>query len=277
MPEQAYLGAAQIGSLVRRLELRPTKKLGQNFVTDANTVRRIVRDAGVQSGEVVLEVGPGLGSLTVGLLSAGAKVIAIEIDETLAKQLPKTVSELLPEADLEVVLADALTVTTLPAEPTSLVANLPYNVSVPIILHLLQTFPSIDRALVMVQSEVGKRIASAPGSKVYGAPSAKSAWYGAWREVGPVSRQVFWPVPNVDSILVSFQRSAQELGTEAERERTFELIDGAFQQRRKMLRQALIGELGTDTVAVLERAGIDPTSRGEQLGVGDFLAIARID
>jgi 16S rRNA (adenine1518-N6/adenine1519-N6)-dimethyltransferase len=221
-----------------------------------------VKSAGVSSGETVVEVGPGLGSLTLGLLETGASVVAVEIDKRLAAQLPITVAELAPDARLTVITEDALRVTSLPDAPTVLVANLPYNVSVPVLLHFLEHFPSIDRGLVMVQAEVGERVAAGPGSKVYGSPSVKSAWYGSFSTAGKVSRQVFWPVPNVDSILVRFERHEQP-GTEAERLATFALVDAAFQQRRKMLRQALAPVLG------------DPTARGEELTVADFLAIAR--
>jgi 16S rRNA (adenine1518-N6/adenine1519-N6)-dimethyltransferase len=241
-------------------------------------VRRIVQIAGVQPGETVLEVGPGLGSLTLGLLEAGASVIAVEIDRRLAEQLPHTVSLMQPGTSLTVVHDDALRVTDLPGEPSRLVANLPYNVSVPVLLHLLEHMPSLRTGIVMVQAEVGHRLAADPGSKVYGAPSVKASWYGTWRTAGQVSRMVFWPVPNVDSVLVGFERG-EEPGTEEERRATFALVDAAFQQRRKMLRQALSGVLGgssASATAVLERAGIDPQSRGEQLLVGDFLAIARV-
>ena len=272
----ALLGPAQIRDLAELLDLQPTKKLGQNFVIDGNTVRRIVASAGVTRGETVVEVGPGLGSLTLGLLEAGASVVAVEIDKRLAAQLPITVASLAPDADLTVITEDALRVTDLPGDPTVFVANLPYNVSVPVLLHFLEHFPSIDRGLVMVQAEVGERVAAGPGSKVYGSPSVKSAWYGSFSTAGKVSRQVFWPVPNVDSILVRFERHEQP-GTEAERLATFALVDAAFQQRRKMLRQALSSVLGDSATASarLEAAGIAPTARGEELTVADFLAIAR--
>jgi len=273
------LGPAQIRDLAAALDLQPTKKLGQNFVVDANTVRKIVRTAGVVAGDEVLEVGPGLGSLTLGLLEAGARVTAVEIDGRLAAQLPVTVEELMPGAPLTVLHEDALRAeAALLGSPARLVANLPYNVSVPVILHLLSTVPTLQTALVMVQAEVGQRLAAPPGSKVYGSPSAKAAWYGRWSTAGTVSRQVFWPVPNVDSILVAFERAAELPGTEAERATTFALIDAAFGQRRKMLRQALSDLLGGSAVASarLEAAGIDPTARGEQLGVADFLALARV-
>ena len=273
------LGPAEIRDLAEQLDLQPTKKLGQNFVVDANTVRRIVRIAGVEPGDEVLEVGPGLGSLTLGLLEAGARVTAVEIDPRLATQLPLTVAQLDPDAAerLTVLTADAMKVADLPGAPTRLVANLPYNVSVPVLLHLLQTVPSLQTALVMVQAEVGQRIAAGPGSKVYGSPSVKAAWYGSWSTAGQVSRQVFWPVPNVDSILVSFARADSLPGSEDERAEVFALVDGAFGQRRKMLRQALAEQLGGSAAAStrLEAAGVDPTLRGEQLSMPDFLAIAR--
>lgn len=272
------LGPAGIRDLAEQLELQPTKKLGQNFVVDGNTVRKIVRTARIEAGDEVLEVGPGLGSLTLGLLEVGAHVTAVEIDARLAAQLPLTVAELAPEtsASLTVITDDAMRVTGLPGAPKRLVANLPYNVSVPVLLHLLQTVPSLETALVMVQAEVGQRIAADPGSKVYGSPSVKAAWYGRWATAGQVSRQVFWPVPNVDSILVSFERGERP-GSEVERVATFALVDAAFGQRRKMLRQSLGEVLGGSAAASarLEAAGVDPTLRGEQLTVLDFLAVAR--
>ena len=270
------LGPAEIRDLADLLGVAPTKKLGQNFVIDANTVRRIVKSAGVVAGETVVEVGPGLGSLTLGLLEVGASVVAVEIDKRLAEQLPVTIAEMSPDARLTVIAADALAVTALPDAPSVLVANLPYNVSVPVLLHFLEHFPALQRGLVMVQAEVGQRVAAAPGSKIYGAPSVKAAWYGSFSTAGTVSRQVFWPVPNVDSILVRFERHA-EPGTEDERRATFALVDAAFQQRRKMLRQALAPVLGDSATASarLEAAGIAPTARGEELTVDQYLAIAR--
>ena len=277
------LGPAEIRDLAELLGVQPTKKLGQNFVIDANTVRRIVRIAGVTAGQTAVEIGPGLGSLTLGLLEKGARVIAIEIDARLAAQLPLTVAaqsrtahEAREGADLTVVTADALTVSALDPSPSVLVANLPYNISVPVLLHFLEHFDSITSGLVMVQAEVGQRLAAPPGSKIYGSPSAKAAWYGDFRLAGTVSRQVFWPVPNVDSVLVAFER--HELpGTEAERLATFALIDAAFQQRRKMLRQALsvVLEDAAAASARIEAAGLAPTARGEELTVLDFLEIVR--
>ncbi|MBH0010203.1 16S rRNA (adenine(1518)-N(6)/adenine(1519)-N(6))-dimethyltransferase RsmA [Salinibacterium sp. SWN1162] len=270
------LGPAEIRDLADLLGIQPTKKLGQNFVIDPNTVRRIVKAAHVVSGETVVEVGPGLGSLTLGILETGASVVAVEIDKRLAAQLPITVSQLQPDAQLTVITDDAMRVTELPNDPRVFVANLPYNVSVPVLLHFLEHFDSLDRGLVMVQAEVGNRVAAGPGSKVYGSPSIKAAWYGEFSTAGLVSRQVFWPVPNVDSVLVRFERREQP-GTIEERKATFALVDAAFQQRRKMLRQSLSSVLGSSTAASdrLIAAGIAPTARGEELTVLDFLAIAR--
>ncbi len=270
------LGPAEIRDLADLLGIQPTKKLGQNFVIDPNTVRRIVKAAHVVSGETVVEVGPGLGSLTLGLLETGASVVAVEIDKRLAAQLPLTVSQMQPDAQLTVITDDAMRVTELPNEPRVFVANLPYNVSVPVLLHFLEHFDSLDRGLVMVQAEVGNRVAAGPGSKVYGSPSIKAAWYGEFSTAGLVSRQVFWPVPNVDSVLVRFERREQP-GTVEERKATFALVDAAFQQRRKMLRQSLSSVLGSSTAASdrLIAAGVAPTARGEELTVHDFLAIAR--
>ena len=272
----SLLGPAEIRDLADLLGIQPTKKLGQNFVIDANTVRRIVKAAGIVAGQSVVEVGPGLGSLTLGLLETGASVVAVEIDARLATQLPITVERFQAGAPLTVITQDAMTITELPGHPTSLVANLPYNVSVPVLLHFLEHFASLQTGLVMVQAEVGQRIAADPGSKIYGSPSIKAAWYGKWRTAGQVSRQVFWPVPNVDSILVRFDRGELP-GTGAERLSTFALVDAAFQQRRKMLRQSLSVVLGDSAAASarLEAAGVAPTARGEELTVADFLAVAR--
>lgn len=270
------LGPAEIRDLADQLHLAPTKKLGQNFVVDGNTVRKIVRIADVSAGDQVLEVGPGLGSLTLGLTETGARVVAVEIDARLAEQLPKTVAMLQPDAELTVVTGDGMTIAGLPGQPTVLVANLPYNVSVPILIHLLTTLPSLERGLVMVQAEVGHRLAARPGSKVYGVPSVKVAWFGDWQVVGQISRQVFWPVPNVDSVLVGYSRRSAPLGSEDERAKTFEIVDAAFGQRRKMLRQSLQPLLGSDAQGLIIDAGCDPTLRAEQLSVDDFLAIARV-
>ena len=275
--KSALLGPAEIRDLAEMLGVNPTKKLGQNFVIDPNTVRRIVKSASVSAGDVVLEVGPGLGSLTLGLLETGARVVAVEIDNRLAEQLPLTVELMQPGAQLTVIREDALRILDLPGDPSRLVANLPYNVSVPVLLHLLEHFSSIRAGVVMVQAEVGERLAAPPGSKVYGSPSVKAAWYGDFKTVGKVSRQVFWPVPNVDSILVGFERRADSLESEELRLATFALVDAAFQQRRKMLRQSLSVVFGDSATAseVISAAGVDPTARGEQLTVHDFLSIAR--
>lgn len=273
------LGATEIRRLAAELDVTPTKKLGQNFVVDANTVRKIVQAARVQAGEHVVEIGPGLGSLTLAVLETGAKVTAVEIDHRLAARLPQTATENgVPDGALTVIDHDALRITELPGDPEVLVANLPYNVSVPVLLHFLEHFPSIKRGVVMVQAEVAERLAAKPGSKVYGSPSAKAAWYGDFALAGTVSRQVFWPVPNVDSLLVGFRRDDEARGTEEERVATFAIIDAAFGQRRKMLRQAVSGVLGGSAAAaseVLVRAGVDPTARGENLTIEDFLRITR--
>jgi 16S rRNA (adenine1518-N6/adenine1519-N6)-dimethyltransferase len=269
------LGPAEIRDLAEQLGVSPTKKLGQNFVVDANTVRKIVRLANVSSSDSVLEIGPGLGSLTLGLTETGAAVTAVEIDTRLAEQLSATVALLQPEADLTVIHADAMELEPLASNPTILVANLPYNVSVPILLHLLEIQRSLTSGLVMVQSEVGHRIAAEPGSKVYGVPSVKAAWYGLWRVRGQVSRQIFWPAPNVDSVLVHFDKHRVSVGSEEERRVTFALADAAFGQRRKMLRQSLNQYLGEATSSTLARAGIDGTWRAEQLSVNDFLRLAQ--
>jgi 16S rRNA (adenine1518-N6/adenine1519-N6)-dimethyltransferase len=272
------LSPSQVRDLVADLGVRPTKALGQNFVVDPGTVRRIVRLAGVTAGERVVEVGPGLGSLTLGLLEAGASVVAVEIDPVLAGRLPATVAERLPQAAdrLTVVGADALRVTDLPGPaPVALVANLPYNVAVPVLLTFLERFASLERAMVMVQSEVADRLVAPPGSRTYGVPSAKAAWYADARAAGAVGRAAFWPVPRVDSALVSLRRRELPAGP-AGRAQVFAVIDAAFAQRRKMLRAALAGLAGSSAAAsaALEAAGVDPTARGETLSVADFAAVA---
>ena len=274
----ALLGPAEIRDLAGRLGLRPTKTLGQNFVIDGGTVRKIVRAARVTPGERVVEIGPGLGSLTLGLLEAGASVVAVEIDPLLAGVLPETVAAHLPGTGrLDVVLADALRVTELPGPaPTALVANLPYNVSVPVLLTFLERFESLERVLVMVQSEVADRLAAPPGSRTYGVPSAKVAWYASARRTSTVARSVFWPVPNVDSALVALERRDPPVTT-ASRQEVFAVIDAAFAQRRKMLRSALATLAGSPQAAIraLEAARVDPQSRGERLAIADFARIAQ--
>jgi 16S rRNA (adenine1518-N6/adenine1519-N6)-dimethyltransferase len=273
----SLLDPTSVRRIASRLDLRPTKQRGQNFVTDANTVRRIVAASGVGPADAVLEIGPGLGSLTLGLLEVAGKVVAVEIDELLAGELPATVASRMPErADaLTVITGDALRVTELPVEPTVVVANLPYNVSVPVLLHLLATFSSWQRGLVMVQLEVADRLVAGPGSKTYGVPSVKMAWYAETSRVGTVPASVFWPVPNVESGLVAIRRRPAP-ATSASRELVFAVVDAAFAQRRKMLRSALSALLGGSAAAseALTAAGVDPQARGEMLHVVDFARIA---
>jgi len=272
------LGAAEIRELAEELGIKPAKSLGQNFVIDANVCRKIVRTAGVTSSDVALEIGPGLGSLTLALLEEAKSVIAVEIDERLATRLPQTVmAHNESAATFSVIHQDALHLKSLPEAPTVLVANLPYNVSVPVLLHLLEIFQTLKSGVVMVQAEVADRLAAKPGTKEYGIPSVKAAWWADLHGAGSISRSIFWPVPGVDSKLVSFTRH-QPLGEEALRLKTFTLIDAAFAQRRKMLRSALSSIYGSSGAAekVLIEAGIDPTLRGESLLVNDFYTIARI-
>jgi len=270
------LTAPDIRELARLLDVRPTKSLGQNFVIDPNTVRRLVRMAGVGVDDVVVEVGPGLGSLTLGLLPAVARVVAIEIDPVLARQLPATVADRAPDLldRLEVVRQDALTLTGVPGpDPTAFVANLPYNVAVPVLLRLLERLPTLRRGLVMVQAEVADRLAAPPGSKTYGVPSVKAAWYASVARTGSVGRTVFWPAPHVDSGLVAFTRRKPPPG---DRAATFAVVDAAFAQRRKTLRAALAGWAGSAGLAEqrLRSAGIDPGLRGEALTVEQFAVLA---
>jgi len=272
------LGAGQIRDLAGRLGVRPVRRWGQNFVIDANTVRRIVRLADLGPDDVVVEIGPGLGSLTLALLPQVGRVVAVEVDPGLAAALPDTVGALAPaySGRLDVVLADALTLRALPdPQPTALVANLPYNISVPVVLSFLEAFPTLRRLLVMVQLEVAERLAAPPGSKTYGIPSLKAAWYAEVRLTGTVSRTVFWPAPNVDSGLVTLTRR-EPPRTAAPRQEVFACIDAAFAQRRKTLRAALAGWAGsaTDAEAALRTAGVDPRTRGEQLDIHAFAAIA---
>ena len=280
-PEPApapLLSAPDVRRLAARLGTRPTKQLGQNFVIDPNTVRRIVRTAGVRPDDVVVEVGPGLGSLTLELLAQADRVVAVEIDPVLAGELPATVAERLPgRADrLEVVLQDALLLTGVPGPaPTAFVANLPYNVAVPVLLRLLEHLPSLRTGLVMVQAEVADRLVAAPGSRTYGVPSVKAAWYADVRRAGAIGRTVFWPAPHVDSGLVAFTRREPPPG---DRRATFAVVDAAFAQRRKTLRAALAGWAGSAAEAErrLVAAGIDPGARGEQLAVGEFARLAAV-
>lgn len=269
------LGAAEIRELAASIDLKPTKVWGQNFVIDANTVRSIVKHAGITEQDDVVEVGPGLGSLTLALLEASKSVTVIEIDPKLAELLPTTIKRKASEnaSKLNIVQQDALTVTSLPINPTALVANLPYNVSVPVIIHLLTQFPSIKRVLVMVQAEVADRLAAGPGSKIYGVPSVKARWFGDVKKVATIGKNVFWPAPNIDSALVLIERHQTPLAEIAQTE-LFAAIDAAFGQRRKMLRSALNTWANGRAEEILNLAGIDPTLRGEQLDVKDYVKIA---
>ena len=279
MAGDGLLTAPDVRRLAERLDLRPTKSLGQNFVIDPNTVRRIVRVAGVGPDDVVVEVGPGLGSLTLGLLAGAGRVVAVEVDPVLAGARPDTVAARRPDlaGRLEVVTQDALALTGVPGPaPSAFVANLPYNVAVPVLLRLLEHLPSLRTGLVMVQSEVADRLAAGPGSRTYGVPSVKAAWYAEVRRAGPVGRSVFWPAPHVDSGLVAFTRREPPAG---DRAAVFAVVDAAFAQRRKTLRAALAGWAGSAPAAEarLRAAGIDPGARGEQLDVAAFARLAATD
>jgi 16S rRNA (adenine1518-N6/adenine1519-N6)-dimethyltransferase len=281
------LGPADIRRMAADLDLRPAKQRGQNFVIDANTVRRIARLADLEADDVVLEVGPGLGSLTLALLadlgaraSGAGRVVAVEVDERLAAALPGTVAARAPDLAqrLDVVCADALQITQLPGPPPSaVVANLPYNVAVPVLLHLWALLPTLRTGLVLVQAEVADRLAAGPGSRTYGVPSVKAAWYGRVTPAGRVSRSVFWPAPNVDSGLVAWRRGEPPLTT-ATREQVFAVVDAAFAQRRKTLRAALARFAGSAqrAEAALRSAQVDPSSRGEDLGIAEFARVAEV-
>ncbi len=275
--EVSLLGAVDIRALASRLDVTPTKKLGQNFVTDPNTIRRIVAAAKLDGTETVVEIGPGLGSLTLGLLEVASKVIAVEIDPKMAAELESTIATRAPGTEFTLVRNDALKVTELPTQPSALVANLPYNISVPVLLHFLEQFSSIQKGLVLVQAEVAHRLAATPGSKIYGIPSVKLAWYADSYLAGNVGRNIFWPVPNVDSALVYFAKREVALGDEELRLATFAAADAAFGQRRKTLRQALAEWAGSPAEAerILIAAGISPQARGEELDVHQFVAIAK--
>jgi 16S rRNA (adenine1518-N6/adenine1519-N6)-dimethyltransferase len=269
------LGASEIRELAAQLDLKPTKKLGQNFVVDANICRKIVKLAQVGKDDIALEIGPGLGSLTLALLDSAKQVVAVEIDDRLAKQLPTTVENHgFKNKDLMVINQDAMQLRELSIKPTVLVANLPYNISVPVLLNMLEHFPSINRGVVMVQSEVAERLAAKPNNKQYGSPTVKANWWSSLSLSGSVARSVFWPVPNVDSSLVRFDRHPP-LGSENERVATFAVIDQAFAKRRKMMRSALNQLIGTDAEKLMLDSGIDPTIRGEALSVAQFFQIGK--
>ncbi|MEY3855533.1 MAG: hypothetical protein RJA45_3 [Actinomycetota bacterium] len=271
------LGGADIRQMADALGVVPTKKLGQNFVTDPNTIRKIVASAKLSENETVVEIGPGLGSLTLGLLEVAEHVISVEIDAKMAAAIEKTAATRAAGRKFSLVTQDAMKVTELPADPTALVANLPYNISVPVLLHFIETFPSLRHGLVLVQTEVAQRLAAKPGSKVYGGPSAKLAWWADANMAGNVSRSIFWPIPNVDSSLVYFAKRDEPMGSEDLRVKTFAVIDGAFSQRRKTLRQALADLAGSpaEAEALLVKAGVSPQARGEQLVIDDFIKIAK--
>lgn len=280
LAQVALLGPTAIRDLAARLEVRPSRQLGQNFVIDAGTVTKIATMAGLHAADVVLEVGPGFGSLTLPLLARAGRVVAVELDPVLAAELPLTVAARAPDlaGRLEVVTGDAARVIQLPGEqPGVLVANLPYSVAVTVVLHLLATFPSLRRCLVMVQAEVADRMAAQPGSRTYGIPSVKLAWYGTVRRAGSVPRSVFWPVPRVDSGLVTVTRHEQPALASVRREDVFAVIDAAFAQRRKTLRAALAAWAGSAAAAeqVLRAADVDPVLRGEALGVAEYIRIAQ--
>ena len=276
-PTTGLLGATEIREIAARIEVSPTKKLGQNFVVDANVCRKIVSVAEIREGDVAVEIGPGLGSLTLAILEKAKRLIAVEIDSRLATELPHTLTRHgVAEESFTIINEDAMVVNSLPANPDVLVANLPYNISVPVLLRFIELFPSLRSGVVMVQSEVADRLVAKPGSKNYGSPSVKATWWCDMSSAGGVARSIFWPVPNVDSSLVRFIRH-EASGDETLRLQTFSIIDAAFAQRRKMLRAALSGLLGgsAGASAIIESAGIDPTMRGEALVLADFIKIAQ--
>lgn len=278
LSDKPLLGPQEIRDLAAQLGIRPTKTLGQNFVIDPNTIRRIVAAADITDDETVLEVGPGLGSLTLGLADAARQVVAVEIDPPLARQLPHTIAKFRPDKaqNVHVVLMDALKVTELPYMPDALVANLPYNVAVPVLLHLFAQFPSIRHALVMVQDEVADRLAAKPGTRIYGVPSVKASWYAEVFKAGVIGKNVFWPAPKINSGLVGFRMRPQPL-VDIDRDEVFTVIDAAFAQRRKTLRAALASWAGSGAraEAILTEAGITPTERGEKLDIHGYIRIAQ--
>jgi 16S rRNA (adenine1518-N6/adenine1519-N6)-dimethyltransferase len=269
------LGSGEIRRLATELDLKPTKKLGQNFVIDPNTIRKIVGAANLSPRDKVVEIGPGLGSLTLGLLEKVNSLAVIEFDSRLADRLKQTLDQRASGHKCHIIAADAMNVTELPFEPDALVANLPYNISVPVLLHFMETFPTLTKGLVLVQAEVAARLIAPPGSKTYGSPSAKLAWYAKASSGGVVSRNIFWPIPNVDSALVYFEKREDEFPA-ALRLEVFRVLDGAFAQRRKTLRQALSDWAGSPAEAerILVEAGISPQARGEDLIIDDFVRLA---
>lgn len=272
----SLLGSAEVRQLANDLDLRPTKKLGQNFVIDPNTIRKIVAAADLKPTDKVVEIGPGLGSLTLGLLEVIKQLVVVEFDNRLAQKLHATLDAHAKGHNCQIISADAMTISKLPIEPDALVANLPYNISVPVLLHFLETFPSLRKGLVLVQAEVAARLIALPGSKIYGAPSVKLAWYAKASSGGVVSRKIFWPIPNVDSELVYFEKRSQPFD-ESLRVELFALVDAAFAQRRKTLRQALSGWAGSAMNAerILIDAGISPQARGEDLSIEEFVRLVQ--
>ena len=268
----SLLGASEVRELAGELDIRPTKKLGQNFVIDPNTIRKIISKANLDGSEQVVEIGPGLGSLTLGIFEEVDSVVAVEIDSRLAQRLPETIEKHAPGKNLQVINADALKTTELP-DCQALIANLPYNISVPVLLHFLESFPSIQKGLVLVQSEVARRLVAKPNDELYGIPSLKLRWWAEARLAGGVSRQIFWPVPNVDSELVYFEK----VNTAGDRDRTFELIDRSFATRRKTLAASLKSSFSYPVSQALEKVGIRPDARPEQLGLSDFINLARLE
>jgi 16S rRNA (adenine1518-N6/adenine1519-N6)-dimethyltransferase len=269
------LGSGEIRRLAEELDLRPTKKLGQNFVIDPNTIRKIVATADLSPRDKVVEIGPGLGSLTLGLLEKVNQLAVVEFDARLAERLNQTLEQRASGHKCQIITADAMNVTQLPFEPDALVANLPYNISVPVLLHFMETFPTLRKGLVLVQAEVAARLIAPPGSKTYGSPSAKLAWYAKASSGGVVSRNIFWPIPNVDSALVYFEKREEQFPQHL-RQEVFRVIDGAFAQRRKTLRQALADWAGSPAEAerLLVEAEISPQARGEDLIIDDFVRLA---
>jgi 16S rRNA (adenine1518-N6/adenine1519-N6)-dimethyltransferase len=268
LSDVTLLGASTVRRLLDEAGIVPSKGLGQNFVVDPGTIERIVRIAEVASGDAVIEVGPGLGSLTLGLLEVGAKVTAVETDARLVSILDREIDN----PRLNVVHGDA-TELDWPAllgvdDRWTLVANLPYNVATMLVLDLLEKAPTIDSFLVMMQREPAERLAASPGVRAASAATVKRAWFADARVAGIIGRGVFYPSPNVDSALVSIRRRTPP---DADRERVFELLNTAFGQRRKMLRKSLSGVLGEE---VFTAAGIDPTARPETLTLDDWVALA---
>jgi 16S rRNA (adenine1518-N6/adenine1519-N6)-dimethyltransferase len=271
------LTPATVQALLDEHRITPKKSLGQHFLADPNTARRIVALADVERGDLVLEIGPGLGSLTLALLGAGAEVLAVELDARLAHVLAAVTAD--QRGSLEIRVDDALAadwVSLLAGRgPWACVSNLPYNVAVPVVMRVLETAPDVDRLLVMVQREVGERLAADPGDEAYGAVSVKVAFHAEAAVVGVVPPTVFVPRPKVDSVLVRMRRRAEPPVAVPSEEALFTLVRAGFAQRRKMLRRSLAPVLGPRVEAVLTGAGVEPTARAEVLGLEQWAAVAR--